>query len=406
MKTVLRALVATALPLLAGLLAAGCGTQTAPASTRLALKTFQAASTVVGQPDFVSSAAATTQNGVGDLYGDAGLIGGVFYAPDYGNNRVLGYLNGIPSSNGAPADFVLGQSAFNSAAPSSTAAGLDQPQTVFGAAGRFFVTDYGNSRVLIWNTPPTTTQAPADIVVGQGGFGTSLQACSPSGMSKPESATATASKLIVADSHNNRVLVYNSLPTSNGATPDLVLGQNSFTTCALNDDNQDGAADAAPTARTLDYPTDVWTDGTMLIVADAANNRVLIWKTFPTHDFQSADIVVGQPDMASANPGAGAAGMGWPYFLQSNGVQLFVADNDNSRVLAFDTIPTGNGASADEVLGQSDFTHVTQNDDNQDGVADATPSARTMYYPSGLLLTKDALVVADERNSRFLVFRP
>jgi len=383
----------------------GCGTQ-APPPTRLALATFQPATTVVGQPDFVSNTPTTTQSGIGDLYGDAGLVDGVFYAPDYGNNRVLGYLNGIPSSNGASADFVLGQPDFTSSTGGSAADGLAGPESVFGAAGKLFVTDYKNNRVLIWNTRPKTTQVAANVVVGQSAFGMSASTCTASGMQDPESGTATSGKLIVADSHNNRVLIYNSIPTTNGAPADIVLGQNSFTTCAADDDNQDGVADTAPTARTLNYPTGVWTDGTRLIVADVSNNRVLIWNSFPTHNFQPADVVIGQPDMVTATSAAGASGMYHPYFLTSNGLQLFVADVLNERVLVFDTIPTSNGASANEVLGQSDFTHVTENDDNQDGSPDATPTARTMYDPEGMLVTSNALVVTDGSNDRYLVFRP
>jgi hypothetical protein len=333
-------------------------------------------------------------------------VNGVFYAPDYGQDRVLGFLGGIPTTNGAAADFVLGQPDFVTDTTSDAADGMDGPQTAMGAAGKLFVNEYGNSRVLVWNTPPTTTQAPADLVVGQPGFGSSADACTASGLYDPESIFTFGSKLIIADSGNNRVLIHNALPTSNGPAADLVLGQADFTHCTSNDDNQDGVADAGPNARTLDYPSDVWTDGTRLVVADADNNRVLIWNTFPTSNFQPADVVLGQATMTTNADGAGASGMYYPYFLRSNGNQLFVADADNNRVLIFNTIPTANGASADHVLGQSNFTHVTENDDNQDDAVDATPSSRTLYYPTGVLVTDSALVVVDNDNSRMLVFEP
>ena len=35
---------------------------------------------------------------------------------------------------------------------------------------------------------------------------------------------------MVADTDNNRVLIWNSIPTTNGANADLVLGQDNFTT--------------------------------------------------------------------------------------------------------------------------------------------------------------------------------
>ena len=39
--------------------------------------------------------------------------------------------------------------------------------------------------------------------------------------------------------------------------------------------------------------------GGRLYVADKSNNRVLVWNSFPTVDFQPADHVLGQPDFVS-----------------------------------------------------------------------------------------------------------
>jgi hypothetical protein len=377
-----------------------------PPSTKLNLATFPKASVVIGQANFTSTATATNATTFDTVYGDPAVVNGVFYAPVYNEGRVMGYRNGIPAANGAAADFVLGQPDFTSANFVAAANGMSGPQTVTEGNGRLFNVDYDYNRVLIWNTPPTTTQAPADVVVGQPDFTTTSADCTAAEFDGPESIFTTDSKLIVADTANNRVLIFNALPTGNAATADLVLGQNSFTTCTENDDNQDTVADGAPTARTLYEPSDVWTDGTKLIVADDGNNRVLIWNSFPTSNFDPADVVVGQTSMTTNTSGASASQFGDPYFLTSNGQQLFVADWSNSRVLVFDGIPTSNGAAATTVLGQADFTHSACNDDNQDGAADSQPSARTLCYPSGLLATSDALVVADHDNQRMLVFKP
>ena len=372
----------------------------------LALKTFQAASVVIGQPTFTSDTPGTTQSVFGEVYGNPAVIGGVLYAPDWDNNRVMGYSGGIPAANGASADFVLGQPNFTSFAASAAADGMGGPQTVSSAMGKMYVASYANNRVLGWNTPPTTTQAPADFVLGQSGFGSNSFACTATGMDSPESLIAVGNHLIVADSENNRVLIFNGPPSSNGAAADVVLGQDSFTTCASDDDDQDGAPDANPSARTLDYPVGVWSDGTMLIVADADNNRVLIWNSFPTSNFTPADVVVGQSSMSGEAPGVGPARFAFPEFLTSNGDQLFVAEADNDRVVIFNQIPGSNGASADVVLGQGDFTHTARNDDNQNDLVDPSPTARTLYDPAGLLVTDDALVVVDSGNNRMLVFKP
>jgi hypothetical protein len=160
----------------------------------------------------------------------------------------------------------------------------------------------------------------------------------------------------------------------------------------------------------------VWSDGEKLVVIDDSNNRVLVWTTFPSVSFQPADLVLGQgdfthntkndadqDDVADASPTA--ATLYDPYLgVWSNGVQLFVSDAGNRRVLVWDTFPTASAQPADRVLGQSDFAHGAANDDDQDGVEDATPSARTFSYPAGLTVAGDKLIVTDTFNHRFLVF--
>jgi hypothetical protein len=96
--------------------------------------------------------------------------------------------------------------------------------------------------------------------------------------------------------------------------------------------------------------------------------------------------------------------MDYPYFLDSNGSQLFVADSNNNRVLVWNAFPTTNGARADVVLGHSSLTATKWNDDDEDGTSDAHPSARTLDFPAGVKLIGTQLFVADEGNNRYLVF--
>ncbi len=372
----------------------------------LAFANFAPANVVIGQPNFTAQATTVTANHVGYVYGNPLLVGGRLYISDYWNDRVLGYPGGVPTTNGASASFVLGQTDLTSDDFGTTPTLMQGPQSITVAGGKMFIAQYDGDRVLGYNSIPTTTNEAADFVVGQSGFGVDGPACTATGMNSPESVFALGSRLLVPDTNGNRVLIYDTLPGASGAAADLVLGQADFTHCTSNDDNQDAVQDAGPTARTLSHPSDVWTDGTVLVVADSANNRVLVWTSFPTSNFQPADLVLGQASMTTAASGTGASGMAYPYFLTSNGNQLFVTDSDNNRVLIFEGIPTSNGAAADAVLGQSDFTHGTENDDDQNGTVDATPSARTLFDPAGVLATDDALVVADESNRRYLVFRP
>ncbi len=398
----------------------GVGGTGPSAPTLINLSNFQAASVVIGQPTFTAgmqnqgNGLAPGANTLSILYGNPLVHNGVLYLPDYGNNRVLGF-NTVPTVNDASADFVLGQPDMISALSGSAANQMSGPQTVKSYNGKFFVDEYENSRVLIWNSAPTTTQAPAKIVVGQTRFGSVVTACTRTGLTNPESIEVVAGKLIVADSNNNRVLIWNRIPATNGVPADVVLGQNSFTTCVSNDDDQDGAIDG-PTDRTLYYPAGVWSNGKRLIVADTKNNRVLIWNSIPTANFTPADVVLGQGDFThmdynddnqdgvpDANPTSRT--LDYPYFLDSNGTQLFVADCSNHRVLIWNSIPIANFTPADVVLGQGDFTHNQANDDDQDGVANyLSPTARTLFSPTGLLVYGKKLFVADRDNTRYLIF--
>jgi hypothetical protein len=389
----------------------GTGTPPPPPFT---VNTFQPAAVAIGQLDLVSGTyTPPSPTNLGGLYGDATANGTVLYVPDYGNSRVLGF-NTIPTASGAAADFVLGQASFatNGGGTSSTA--MSAPQTVQADQGRLLVDEYGNSRILVYNTAPTATGAAADLAVGQPDLISSGGACLATRLAFPESFRVANGKLIVGDSGNNRVLIWNTVPTAFGTAPDVVLGQSTLTNCWANDSTQTGTS-GPPTARTLNYPTGVWTDGTRLVVTDSSNNRVLIWNTFPTANFAAADLVLGQGDFAHITgnddgqtgiPGASTARtLSYPYFLDSDGTGLFVTDSTNSRVLIWSTFPTANFAPADKVLGQSDFAHSTSNDDNQDSAPDAAPSARTLAFPHGVRIIGNQLFVADAYNLRVLIYQ-
>jgi hypothetical protein len=103
------------------------------------------------------------------------VLNGILYLPDYANSRILGFTT-FPTTNNASAAFALGQPGLTTNAVGTGAGQMTRPQSVKAGNGKLLVSDYGNSRVLIWNTPPTTSGAPADVVVGQAGFGTDTKA--------------------------------------------------------------------------------------------------------------------------------------------------------------------------------------------------------------------------------------
>lgn len=355
------------------------------------------ASIVIGQNDFASAGDETTSsNTVSVPYGNPTVVDNTLYLPDLGNNRVLGY-NGIPISNGKSADFSIGQEDLLSSDYGSSALQNNGVQTVTVVEGKLFVTDWGNNRILIYNRRPISGPGQADVVVGQSDFGQNGYATENNRLDSPESLYIVNNKLIVADSKNNRVLIWNSIPISNGVAADLVLGQSDFT--SLNVINP-------PTASSLFFPTAVWSDGTQLIVLDAGNNRILVWNTFPTASNQNADVVLGQADFASndLNQGLSTPSASTLYFatdegggLYSNGAQLFVADSGNNRVLVWD-YPLTTAKAAVSLIGQVNFDR--SGDNRETGL----PASNSFSSPTGVYQFYNKLIVTDTGNNRYLIF--
>ena len=355
-----------------------------------------AATVVIGQKNFGdSSSNETSAYSVRTPYGNPTVVDGMLYLPDFGNNRVLGY-NTVPANNGEWADFVVGQRNLTNSFSGSNEYQNNGAKTVTVAKGKLLVTDRGNSRILIYNRRPLFEPAKADIVVGQIDFGRSSTGLADNRLNLPESLYVADDRLIVADSKNNRVLVWNTIPTTSGAAADIVLGQVNFNRNAVID---------PPTAKSLNFPTAVWSDGTQLIVLDAGNNRILVWNTFPTADNQAADIVLGQLYFTQneANQGGepsdstlsfSADGGG----LCSNGSQLFVSDSANNRILVWDLPLTVDDEEASGLIGQDDYTLSGANRSS------GTAAEDTLSNPTGVYQFDDKLLVTDTGNNRYLIF--
>jgi hypothetical protein len=111
---------------------------------------------------------------------------------------------------------------------------------------RLLVTDYDNHRVLLWNDLPHHRLRTADVVIGQDSMTTGNVGTGATGLDLPYTVASNGNQMLIGDFRNNRVLVYNAFPTSNGAAADAVLGQATFANTTRNDDDQDGVTDAGP----------------------------------------------------------------------------------------------------------------------------------------------------------------
>lgn len=307
---------------------------------------------------------------------------------------------------------------------------------------RLAVVDTANNRVLYWDSLPGCTSltnncavtSPAKLALGQEGF--LITAVTPNlgggggspvrgGMNGPKGAAFIGTYLYVADSGNNRILIWNlqTLTTaiaSSGTTalPDYVLGQADFT---YNTSGIDNTSSTSIANGSLNNPQSMVQVGSKLVVADTDNHRMLVYNTIPAcNNIASAtpgsgqcavnstpvgaDYVLGQAVNADGTPNFTAqngsltndTSVTYPIFMATDGTQFAVSDANNYRVLIWNTLPTAE-KGADYVLGQPDFFSSTSRTN--------PPSDRDFNNPTGIAFAGSSqLLVSDTSNNRVLVF--
>lgn len=234
---------------------------------------------ILGQPDPVSvQPNAGGECSAASMYWPFGIgfVGGRFWVADTGNRRVLGWNGGLPTSN-RPADIVLGQpDPAHREENRGAEAGPDSfrwPHDITGTDDRLLIADAGNHRVLGWSPHPRL-DGPADMLLGQPDFAASNEF--PYGphcgdrFRFPYGAAYLDGRFAVADTANNRILLWQGLPTD-GRAADHVLGQPTF---AANGENRWSGVDR----NSMCWPYGLALHGNLLVVADSGNNRIMLWR--------------------------------------------------------------------------------------------------------------------------------
>jgi sugar lactone lactonase YvrE len=311
------------------------------------LSSGQAATLVLGQPVFVSSAAICSSTGSSFPTSVAADEAGNIWGADTGSNRLLKYA--APASTGPAASLVLGQPDLTrDVANRVDENGMDFPYSVAvdNSSGRVYVCDSMNNRILWWNSITTLVNGKAaDGVLGQPDLISFSTACTPAGLNSPSGVGVDLSGNVwVADTLNNRVLKY-SAPITTGKAASLVLGQANFTS----------GASLVCSATTMFFPYGVSIDGAGNVwVADGNYFRVLKY-TAPSANGQAASLELGQVDFNSAVGACTQIGMKSPFnVFADNAGNVWVTDAINNRVLKYAN-PSVNGQAAALVLGQADF---------------------------------------------------
>ena len=114
----------------------------------------------------------------------------------------------------------------------------------------------------------------------------------------PVSVATDGKHILVADTYNDRILVWNQFPTKNGQPADYRLKSAPI--------RERGA---------IGWPWDVWTDGTKVVVTSTSEAQVLIWNSFPNQD-KLADIALE------------LEAFGTPRSIGSDGTNLIIGDHN------------------------------------------------------------------------------
>lgn len=360
----------------------------------------------IGATAAAAELAVPVQPSATSLFGPRGaaIIDDTLWVCDSGHHRLLGWAR-APTRDGVAADWVIGQADFSREGRNGKldpgAATLNVPTGICACGDGIAVADAWNHRVLIWHRVPTASHTPADLVLGQANFSiaeANRGAPSPTAASLfwPYGVHWDGARLWIADTGNRRVLMWNGPPSRSGQPADLVLGQSGFN---RRDENGGGE----PDARSLRWPHALTVWRHRLCIADAGNNRVMVWDQMPAQSNAPCDHLFGQSRFSEVDhnqsrywPDADALNM--PYGLSARGDWLLVADTANSRLLGWHIDDCATGASARALSGQPDFG---AKGDNRWGM----PARDSLCWPYGIGAAADGrVVIADSGNNRVLLW--
>jgi uncharacterized protein (TIGR03437 family) len=397
---------------------------------------------VIGQPSFTTKAA--NQGGIGaatlSFLNSANQIqvaflafdsSGNLWVSDAGNNRVLRFnasVLGSQPTQGPSADIVLGQPDFVTNTyspvgdPLTSLSSFTTPSGIaFDSKGRLFVvespasnaTSARRGRILMWNPPFFSSELASRLL------GVDENVPQPPTISElqlfpsPGGLFAVGDGMGVADTNNNRILVYPPVEQwtagQNYQAATQLAGQPNFSTGSSNQGNPTASASS------LSGPGGAFFFGNSLYVADTGNNRMIVMPQNGS-SFGPASGVLGQDlftlnapnltegrefNFVSSLGNQGDSGLAVD--LSSNPPHLYIADTYNNRVLGYrDLRNLQPGQKADIVIGQPDFQQILANyptnNVNQ-------PNASGLSRPTGLVVdTAGNLYVADTGNGRVLRF--
>lgn len=228
-------------------------------------------------------------------------------------------------------------------------------------------------------------------------------------------AGVTPPVLYVADTSNNRILVWRNARAASGTKADLVIGQTDFySTAASGPGTSNSIGLRGPTGLALDSRGNLY-------VVDTGNNRILRYQRPASQtDAIQPNLVIGQtsfsanqPNQGNPDPSARSIFLSDGSTVLSGGLafdsggNLWFTDAGNSRVLRYpasalgDSVP--NAPVADLVIGQLGFN-------TRQAVewwrAESRYLKSAMVQPSGLGFDPAGRLLVTDGANRLLVYPP
>ena len=209
---------------------------------------------------------------------------------------------------------------------------FDHPSGLASDGNNLVLVDRGNNRILVWKSAPTSPTIDPDFVLCQPNTTSTASGSSLSQCNWPSDAVITSTgKLLVADSDNNRILVWSSMPTSTGASASYAI---------------DLGADA--------WPWGIWSDGTRVVASMTGKSRLSFWNTFPTTGNEAPSFSI---------DGSAATCIGTPRGLVSNGTVLMTGDHngkcgEEKGIHVYTTFPTSSSAKPSYMIVPPDANYA------------------------------------------------